>query len=165
MFKHGSLFWVLYCFCFIHWCFCDFEEFIWLLQYLDFYSLLIRELKPQVFVNINNSVASHFTSKSKFIQEEPEKWRPWASNLWWTLGQFREQKRGTCLCRERWWGLGEAVTTKEPIGGSRERRVWKPFVGWTAAASDWPGCCRPSSEFFSFWIVKVTPVGVIDDAS
>lgn len=73
-------------------------------KYLHFCSLLIRELKPQVFVNFNNSVASHFTSKSKFIQEEPEKWRPWTSNLCWTLGQFREQKRGTCLCRERGWG-------------------------------------------------------------
>ena len=62
-----------------------------------FCSLLIRELKPQVFINFNNSVASHFTSKSKFIQEEPEKWRPWTSNLWWTLGQFRGQKKGNLL--------------------------------------------------------------------
>ena len=94
MFRHGRLFWVLYCLCVIRWCFCDLEEFIWLPKYLHFCSLLIRELKPQVFVNFNNSVASHFTSKRKFIQEEPEKWRPWTSNLWWTLGQFREQKRG-----------------------------------------------------------------------
>ena len=154
MFRHGRLFWVLYCLCVIRWCFCDLEEFIWLPKYLHFCSLLIRELKPQVFVNFNNSVASHFTSKRKFIQEEPEKWRPWTSNLWWTLGQFRGQKRGTCLCRESGWGLGEIVITKEPIGGSWESKAWKPLIGWTATVSDWLGFCRPSPEFSSFWIVK-----------